>query len=123
MAGSWSDLSYRKGYLNGALSRPVGLVKTFVADAADGSIPADEAVPNVAGLMTGIDVEFLDPAPDSLVVAIKSVSGLTLITSSAMTASGRVEVSPPIDICGGLKILCDGNSTNSATATIVPILR
>jgi len=123
MSGSWSELSYRKGYLNGAYSRPVGLVKTFIADAADHSIPADEPVEGVSGLLTGIDVEFGTTGPNALVVAIKSVGGLTLFTSESITASGRIEVSPPVDICGGMKILCTGNTTNSASATVIPILR
>ena len=123
MAGSWSALTFRKGFLDGAYSRPVGLVKTFVADAADHSIPADEVIEGVSGLLTAIDVEFGATAPNALVVAIKSIGGITLITSASLAASGRVEVSPPIDICGGLKILCTANTTNSASAMIVPILR
>jgi len=124
MAGSWSELIYRKGKLNDAYSRPAGLVKTFIADAVDHSIPADESIEGVSGLLTGIDVEFDGTTPpNALVVEIKSVGGLTLFTSDSITASGRIPVSPPVDICGGLKILCTGNTTNSASATVIPILR
>jgi len=124
MAGSWSEVSFRNGYLNGAYSRPIGLAKSFVADAADHTIPADEIVPDVSGLLTGIDVEFdADDPPDALVVAIKSIGGITLVTGAELTASGRIAVSPPIDVCGGYKIATSANTTNSAAATIVCLFR
>lgn len=119
-AGTWTDLSYRTGYLNGALQRPYGLVKTFTAD-TDGSVP-EVSIDEVSGLLAGIDVEFGDPAPNSVTVAVKTVGGITLYTSSALTASGRVEIDPHISFAGGLKLLITTNSTNGAKATIVPLV-
>lgn len=125
MAGSgWSDVSVRQGLLNNSYARPVGYVKTFTADDTNGSIPANEAVPNISGLLTGIDVEFSAVTPpNSLIVAIKTVGGITLVTSAALVASGRITVSPPVDVCGGYQILCTNNTTNSAIATIVALFR
>jgi hypothetical protein len=120
-AGSWADLTYRKGYLNGALQRPYGLEKTFTADASNGSVP-EVTISEVSGLLAGIDVEFGSPAPNSVTVAVKTVGGITLFTSSALTASGRVEIDPHISFAGGLKLLVTTNTTNSAIATIVPLV-
>jgi hypothetical protein len=118
MAGSWSELSYRNGYLNGAYTRPIGVVKTFTADASDGSVP-DVEIPSVSGLLAAVDVEFDGTTPpDSMTLLVKSVGGITLATSAALTASGRVSLDPPVSFGGGLIISVSGNSTNGAIATI-----
>jgi hypothetical protein len=119
MAGSWSALSYRNGYLNGSYTRPIGLVKTFTADDSDGSMP-DESIHSVSGWLVGIDVEFDETTPpDSITVVIKSIGGITLATSAALTESGRVSIDPPLPIGGGVILSASGNTTNSATASIV----
>jgi len=124
MAGSWAEeVEWRKGYLNNAYSRPVGVVKSFVADATDGSIP-DETVSDVSGLLTGIDVEFDGTTPpNALVVVIKTIGGITVVTGTSLTASGRVPVSPPVDLAGGYIISCSTNTTNSAEGNVVCLFR
>ena len=122
MPGSWSDLSFRKGPLDKAYSRPIGLVKTFTADAADASVPADELIPDVSGLLAAIDVEFGSPAPNSVTVEVKTVGGISLKTSAALTASGRIEVDPALPFAGGLKLKITTNTTNSAKASIIPLV-
>ena len=124
MAGTWSPgVEYRSGNLNNAYSRPIGVVKSFTADAADHTIP-DVTVEDISGLLTGIDVEFdADTPPNSLIVVIKSIGGITLVTGTALTASGRIPVSPPVDICGGYKVSCSDNTTNGAKGSIVCLFR
>ena len=56
-------------------------------------------------------------------LVIKTIGGITLVTSSSLTASARVAVSPPLDVCGGYKISCSTNTTNSAKAKIIPLFR
>jgi hypothetical protein len=122
MAGSWAAPVYITGSLSGALNKPYGVQKTFTADAADGSIPADEEIVGLSGHLIGVDVVFGTTAPNSLTVALKTHDGITIVTDGPMTTSTRITVSPPVPFSGGLKILCTGNTTNSATAKIIPLV-
>lgn len=124
MPGSWSTLSYREGAINHEPTGPVGLVKTFTADSSTGSVPAAELIPDVSGLLVGVDVAFGSPAPNSVTVSLLTVDGIVLtgFPATALTASGRIEVSPFVPFAGGLKITITTNTTNSAVASIIPLV-
>ena len=122
MAGSWSQLSYRTGSLHNRTQSLVGLVKSFIADHSDGSVPADEEIPYVTGLLAGVDVVFGTPAPDAVVITLKTIDGITLHTSASLTASGRVEIIPAIPVCGGLKISVTTNTTIDAEGDVIPLM-
>lgn len=120
MAGSWNTgVIFREGYLNGSTLKPVGAVKSFTADAADGSIPA-VTVEAASGLLTGIEVEFDETTPpNALTVVLKTIGGITVVTGGTLTASGLIDVYPPFDCCGGYILEPTGNTTNGARATII----
>jgi len=122
MAGSWSQLSYRTGSLHNRTQSLFGLVKSFVADHTDASVPADEEIPYVTGLLAGVDVVFGTPAPDAVVVTLKTIDGITLHTSGSLTASGRVEIIPAVPVCGGLKISVTTNTTIDAEGDVIPLM-
>ena len=124
MAGSWTQQATREGHLYGTLNRPVGLAWKFTADASDHTIP-DQTITDVSGYLGGVDVEFDGTTPpNSLIVSIKTIGGIVLpgFPATALTASGRIDISPPVWFAGGLIISCSNNTTNSAKATIVPLV-
>ena len=122
MAGSWSDVVYRRGVLDNIESGLLGVSKTFTADASAATVPVGY-VKDVAGLLAGLDVEFDGTAtPDSVTVVVKTTNGITLLTSSALTASGRVECTPMIPFAGGLSYTVTTNTVNSAKATVVALV-
>jgi len=122
MAGSWSGLTYRKGYLNGALAPLLGLEKEFTADAADGSVPV-EPTEDVSGWLCGVDIAFGSPAPNAVTLSVQTVDGIQIaVTSAPLAASGRVAVEPPVPFAGGLKLVPTGNTTNSAKAKIIALV-
>jgi len=127
MAGSWSTLSYRKGEIDNEPSGPIGLKKTFTADASDGSVPAAEIIPDVSGLLVGVDVVFDGTAaPDSVTVSLLTIDGIVLpyFPATALTASGRIDVDPPVPICGGMKITITtaGAGDASTIASVIPLV-
>lgn len=123
MAGSWSTLTYRKGCLNGAYVPLHGLEKECTADASDGSFPV-ETIDDVSGWLCGVDVVFDGTtAPDALSVAIQTADGIQIAaTTSALTASGRIAVEPPVPFADGLKLVPTGNTTNGAKAKIIALV-
>jgi len=118
MAGSWVGAVKGAGS-DYSLGR-VNLFKysnTFIADAADGSIP--DWVSTIAScFVVGVGVVFGTPAPNSLTVNLKDSDGLTVATQ-IMTASGRVDFDGAVPIVDGFTLTLTGNTTNSATAQIV----
>lgn len=123
MAGSWSSLVYRKGYLNGSYVPLHGLEKEFTADAADGSIPV-ATIDDVSGWLCGVDIVFDGTtAPNALVLNVQTADGVQIaVTSAPLTASGRLAVEPPVPFADGLKLVPTGNTTNSAKAKIIPLV-
>jgi len=123
MPGSWSELVYRKGLLNGAYVPMHGLEKEFTADAAAATIPI-ETIPDVSGWLCGVDIVFdATVPPDALSIAVQTIDGIQIaVTAAPLTASGRLAVEPPVPFAGGLKLVPTGNATNSAKGKIIPLV-
>lgn len=73
---------------------------------------------DLSGIISSVHVVFGGTAPNSLTVTIKNTDGGTLVTGT-VTASGALTISGSPTFVGGLTVACSGNSTNSATATII----
>jgi hypothetical protein len=117
--GTWADLEYRRGQLDGESTEPIGLVKEFTASADLATIPT-ETVQNETGFLVGIEVVADETTPfDSLVVNFQSVDGISLYLAAAITASDRIEIDPAVPFVGGYKLACSNNTTNSAKAKII----
>lgn len=115
MAGTWTEVTHRKGFIAGAYARPRGLGYECTADASDASIP-DLALEDVAGWLCAIDVVFdADTAVDSLTIMAKTVDGVDMAASATvLTATGRIVFSPPVPFTGGLII--DPGATNTVNS-------
>jgi hypothetical protein len=123
MAGSWgSNFAIRRNHVDGKLQKPYGIVCNFIADSSDGSIP-DKTIYH-SGFICGVDVEFGTTAPNSIIVDLKSIGGFSLpgFPAAAKTASGRIDVTPPVPIAGGMTLHITNNTTHSATGNIVPLV-
>jgi len=123
MPGSWSELTYRKGLLNGAYVPMHGLEKEFTADAAAATIPV-ATIPDISGWLCGVDIEADPDTPfDALSLAVQTISGIQIAATAApLTTSGRLSIEPPVPFAGGLKLVPTGNTTNSAKGKIIPLV-
>lgn len=119
MAGSWEVLSTRQGELAGAINTPQGIAHKYTSDESDGTID-DGTIENLGGSIMAMDVELDDTdPPTSCTITLKTAAGITLLTSGAITASGRFY--PDYGFCpvnGDITIEVS-NTGNSKIATVV----
>jgi len=116
MAGSWLKLDDDEGQLDNAYSRPIGLRYQFTADAANGSIP-DLTVPDIAGFIFGIDVQFDGTVPpNELTLIQKTKNGNTQWSPAKLTASAFRKPDAPEPVANGfvLSAAQTAAATNSA---------
>lgn len=117
--GSWRTLAVRQTAGGDAGEKVTGYPYEFTSDAADASVdplPID----HIGGFVTSIDVEFDGTVPPTdVVVVLKSRAGITLETSSTLTASGRVQFDTPQAIPNGF-ILDVTVTGNAKKAKVVP---
>lgn len=120
-AGSWGTAEVRKSVLDGRNLSPMAVAYEFTGDAANGSVPVLTDT-TIGGKIVAIDYEFGSPVPNSVLLVIKSIAGLTLYTGTAVTASGRVVPAAPIFINAGMTYTVTTNTTNSAKCKIVALI-
>jgi hypothetical protein len=119
MAGSWGvETRIDDGAYGGSVQSVFAVKSSFLADAADGSVPA-WAITQPSAFLVGVGVVFggVTP-PDTLTVTIKDADGLE-IYSEVFIASGRGDISAPIPVVANCTVELSGNSTNSATGTVI----
>jgi hypothetical protein len=98
MAGTWTAVTDRDGYVAGAYKQPRGLGYECTADAAAATIP-DLTLTKLSGWLCAIDVLFdATTAVDSLTITPKTIDGVDMVTAAtggnaAMTGSGQIPLS------------------------------
>jgi hypothetical protein len=116
--GSWRALAVRQTAGGDASEKIAGYPYEFTSDAADASVDP-LTVTHIGGFVSSIDVEFdAVVPPDNVVVVLKSRNGVTLETSSTLTASGRVKFDTPQEIPDGF-IIDPAVTGNSKKAKVV----
>lgn len=118
MAGSWAGSWYLGNH-----NPPAGIANKFTADSANGSIPVwnptlDDKLINISRVISSVRALFdSGVTPNSLTITILDAIGITVFAGT-LSASGVLPVSPPIQVAGGMSVVCTGNTTNSAIGTV-----
>lgn len=115
MAGSWTSFQ-KVAPPAGSKSLITKYYATFIADAADGSIPAATCPVNGA-FLCGFGIEFGATPPDTLSVSLTDENDLS-IAAATLGAEGRGTLTSPVAVLSEVNVLLTGNSTNSATGTV-----
>lgn len=105
------------GIINNSVFR---LPVAFADDATPGTF-ADYDLPTdnvTGGFVARVSVVFGTTAPDTLTVTVKDSDGVTLVTET-LTATGSLTIDSPIPFVGELTLALSGNTTASATGTVV----
>lgn len=124
MAGSWTKVTDRgaSNVSGGVHPNMAALTAVFTADAADASIPDLSLTAYPISFVTDVAVKFDGTTPpDSCTVSIKDLDGLVIHPNDSLIydTSGRYTISDRPSCVGGVTVSVEGNTTNSAKATVV----
>ncbi|MBU1567729.1 MAG: hypothetical protein KJ630_19155 [Proteobacteria bacterium] len=90
----------------------------FTDDASTADDIPDCDIATSGGHLSGVGVVFGTTAPDTVTITVKDSDGMTL-ASGTLTATGRLESFAPAPFVGALTVSVSGNSTLSATGTVI----
>lgn len=134
MAGSWTDATNGTGTFAGQRFKAIEI--TWTGDAVDGSVPALTVTDttgndNLSGMLVGVRVIFDGSnTPSDCDMTVTDKDGIDLLggaiaSGNALTASGKVSLSPPEAFSQALYInvgTTAGNAGDSAKVVLYVIL-
>lgn len=119
MAGSWGGMIFRKGFIDNAYNRPVGVKADFTAG-GDGSVPSF-LYNDQSGFISCVDVVFGPIPPSSVIVDLRTVDNVSLpgFPAEPKTESGRIELDSPVPFSGGVIAVITGNTNPYAQGSVI----